>query len=188
MVKKYFNFTNDIKQNIIKFINPTTELQNNINDIINFHNLTVNNFNIIHIRGGDDIININDSKMNNLYQDKKYFLISAIKYIKKHYIPNKTYLISDSIYIKRIISNIFKDIKYDNNESVHLSLSNSTNNDLIKYTMQDLYLLLYCKQVISITIYSHGSGFIKWLSTLHNKHFIQYILNGDNAKLKFMLQ
>jgi hypothetical protein len=78
-----------------------------------------------------------------------------------------------------MISDNVNNIKYDNNNSVHLSLTkfNDNNNvDLIKYTMQDLYLLLYCKQIISITIYRHGSGFIKWMSTLFNKPYMQYIL------------
>jgi len=189
MIQKHFNFTNDIKKNIMQYINPTIELQNNIKLLLENHKLMINDFSIIHIRGGDDIINKNSNV--NTY-DKTYFLMSTIKYIKKHYIPNKTYLISDSIHIKKRISNIFKDIKYDNNESIHLSLNDGNqlndSTDLIKYTMQDLYLLLYCNQITSITIYSHGSGFIKWLSILHNKQCIQYILNSKNSRLKIMLK
>lgn len=191
MIQKHFNITNDIKQNIIQHINPTIELQNNIEYILNNHNLIKNEFNIIHIRGGDDLINKN-LNLNVNTDDKSYFLRDTIKYVQKHYIPNKTYLISDSIHIKRFISSFFKDIKYDNTESIHLSLNPDNNmvvsNDLIKYTMQDLYLILYSNQIISITIYSHGSGFIKWLSNLYNKNYIQYILNSKNSRLKFMLK
>ena len=178
MIKKHFNFSNEIKQNIIKYINPTSELQNNIKLLLDNHKLIINDFNIIHVRCGDDLININEnSNINN--KEYNFFLNKVFIYIRKFHIPNKTYLMSDSLYIKKMISDNVNNIKYDDNSSVHLSLTNFDNNnniDLIKYTMQDLYLLLYCKQIISITIYRHGSGFIKWVSTLFNKPFIQYIL------------
>lgn len=178
MIKKNINITDDIKSNIIKYVNPSIELQNSIKLLLDNHNLIINDFNIIHVRCGDELININEySNINN--KEYTYFFNKAFALIRKFHIPNKTYLMSDSLYIKKMISHNINNIKYDNNDSVHLSLTNfndDNNINLIKYTMQDLYLVLYCKKIISITIYHHGSGFIKWMSTLFNKPYIQYIL------------
>jgi hypothetical protein len=181
MVKKTIHVTDDIKYNIIKYINPSSEVQNNIKLLLDNHKLIINNFNIIHVRCGDELINTTDILNEITNENKKYthFFNKVFNYIKKFHVPNKTYLISDSLYVKKIISDNVNNIKYDNNNSVHLSLTkfdDNNNVDLIKYTIQDLYLLLYCKQIISITIYRHGSGFIKWMSTLFNKPYIQYIL------------
>lgn len=97
------------------------------------------------------------------------------------------YLISDSNLIKKFIVSKFNRIKTDYNEIIHLSLREKTKNlNNIKYTLHDLYLLLYCKKLFSFTIYQHGSGFVKWIATLYNKPYIQHTININKPNMIYM--
>ncbi len=75
-------------------------------------------------------------------------------------------LISDNAKLKNIVKDKLPDIKtYIDNQVIH-TLNNNENN--IKDTMLDFYLVCNCAKALSYSIYPHGSGFIQWPCVTHN--------------------
>jgi hypothetical protein len=147
-------------------LEPTEFLKNEVDNLLNYFNLEKHNYTTYHIRLGDEFLE---------NQSKSIQLGLINKIINKLRIDaNKNYLLlSDSISIKRILKTKYPNILVLQNKSVH-TLNNDANG--LKNTLLDFYLMSYSSNIISFSIYDHGSGFSKWCAITYNIPYICYSL------------
>lgn len=147
-------------------LEPTDLLKNEVDNLLKYLKLEKHNYTTYHIRLGDEFLE---------NQSKSIQLELINKIINKFRIDaNKNYvLLSDSITIKRILKMKYPNILVIQNKSVH-TLSNDTNS--LKNTLLDFYLMSYSSNIISYSVYDHGSGFSKWCAITYNIPYICYSL------------
>jgi hypothetical protein len=173
-----------IKKVIINIL-PNNRLNDTINEYIIKNNLNKINYDIIHIRGGDDLLLNNPA--NKPFIDM--FILYISKKLKKHINRNKLFIIiGDNAYCKLCINSIYPNtIIIRNISPVHLGMGNTDMSNVMG-TMIEFYLMAKASQVISFSRYSHGSGFSKWASFLFNKPHIQYIYTEVNNNFNNIIQ
>jgi hypothetical protein len=54
------------------------------------------------------------------------------------------------------------------NEITHLGEGVELDNEKVKNTLLDLYLISNANQILSYSVYEHGTGFSKWLAETYN--------------------
>jgi hypothetical protein len=145
-------------------LEPTSVLKIELNELMSKLGVEKNHYITYHIRLGDKYL-------DNQNETIDYNVLNKIIY-KLNIDSNKTYLLlSDSIVLKQILSVRYVNIKVMLNEIVH-----SIENDdaKIKNTLLDFYLMSNSTQIISFSIYPHGSGFSKWCATTYEIPYICY--------------
>jgi hypothetical protein len=83
----------------------------------------------------------------------------------------KYLLISDNTQIKpRLINqhNQKRNIQTLMNEITHLGEGVKLDNEKVKNTLLDLYLISNANQILSYSVYEHGTGFSKWIAETYN--------------------
>lgn len=155
---------------VLQQIQPSDILINSITNYLNKLQLEKNNFIVIHLRIGDDIL-----------LDKKnipLFIIEKIIHTLKQIInPNKKYLlIGDNISIKYIVHKFFPFIYFKNSKIIHLGLSNLKEKEAILDTLTEFFLMNHCQKIISFSSYSHRTSFGEVASILFNKPFQYFSL------------
>lgn len=157
------------KLNMQSVLEPTTEIHNIITNNLSNLSLIKKKYICIHIRCGDDYLN-NQSNS----QFEKTFLQNLLQNIQMIYSRNENYLLlSDNQYIKKIIITKYPLIKTIFNDIIHLSeIRSEEENEKIKNTMLEFYLLSFSKKIISYSCYQHGSGFSYWCAITYNIPYI----------------
>jgi hypothetical protein len=167
----YFNYNNlfpyrnltNIEKNILKskFI-PNNVLSSNIDKTLEKLNLVKNRYNVIHIRTGDNYL------MDNKKIDKKKInnIISKLK--KNINYNNKYLLLSDNNYLKKILSNKFSNFIFQINDILHLGEQKNFDNEPLKNTLTDFFLIAYSNNVISFSLHEHGTGFSEQCCKLYD--------------------
>ena len=147
-------------------LEPTEQIKIELNNTMGKLGLTQKNFNIYHIRLGDQSFDA----VNNLIKHEVLNKILNNLNINK----NETYvIISDSVLIKNILTSKYPFIKTIIHEITH-TLNNDINK--LKNTLLEFYLMSYSKNIISFSIYPHGSGFSKWCSVTYEIPYICHSL------------
>ena len=168
----YVNTINFPKHNISKIhldfmkhiLEPIDQIKIELDNILNNLQLVKRKFITYHIRLGDEYLNNHNNKLN-IYNIQK--VLNKIKINKfDNYL-----LISDSIIIKNILKNKFPNIKTLQSNSVH-TLENDINN--LKNTLIDFYLMSQSNQIVSFSVYKHGSGFSKWCAVTYEIPYVCY--------------
>lgn len=171
-----FPFCDNVKHNAIQKIKsnliPNNTMNNYIDETLYNLKLKKNEYVTIHIRTGDkylttnelhnkaDIKNIINFLITNTNKNKKYLIISDSNKLKYHL---------------RIFFNFY--MTFNQIEHLGGEFSPSEENDGVKNTLLDFYLMSYSNAVISLSCYSHGSGFSKWCAKIHNIPYICYKIN-----------
>lgn len=165
-----FNFIRDeARKEILNRITPNNELKMIVKNALNNLELQRKQFSIIHIRTGDDYL-LNNEKLNTNYIQKIMRLVQP--FIRN----NKKYLIlSDNNAIKLF----FK--KYNNcvffiKSITHLGENGDKDNEKIKNTLLDFYIMGESNYIISLSPYTWGSGFSQWSSVVHKIPFKKIII------------
>jgi hypothetical protein len=170
----FFNKHTDEGKKFIKskFL-PNSEMRNYIDHTLNQLYLNKNNYNVIHIRIGDEYI-INKYKTDLIYFDKIKQLLLSISDKNSNYL-----IISDSNNIKKYVMDI-PNFYIINNEIQHLGgeIMQNTTEYGIRDTMLDFFLMSYSNSIISLSRYNHVSGFSRYCSIIHNIPF-KYIKIND---------
>lgn len=146
---------------------PTNIMRVHIKNFLNKYNLKKKQYNIIHIRNGDQYLI--DKQI--IDRPKVYKIINIIKYIRKNY-NNKYVVISDCNDLKLILKKVFPDIIIHFNNISHLGNKN-TDESYIN-TIIDFFLISYSSRVFNISSYEWGSGFSEWNAYIHNIPFKFY--------------
>lgn len=124
------------------------------------------NYDVIHIRTGDEYL-LNKKKMD------VNFINEIKKKINNFIVKGCNYLIlSDSNYLKSIL-NIYPNfyISIKNIEHLGGETINEDNSEGIINTMIDYYMMSYSNAIICLSVYNHISGFSKYCSVLNNIPF-----------------
>jgi hypothetical protein len=165
-----YKITN-IQKNIIrdKFL-PNEELEEYINLNMNKLNLTPNCYSIIHIRVDDKAFyNTNYIKKNTNLIKQIIKKIKLILFLNHNYQKNKYLLLSNSNYLKNIIIKKFPFIIINLNNISHLA--QSTNDNSIKDTLCDFFLMSKSNNIYAFSTYGHGTGFSKYCSIIFNINY-----------------
>jgi hypothetical protein len=145
---------------------PNIIIQNEIQDILLNLNIEKYNYNVIHIRFGDNQEeNTNYSsiilKINNLVQNSEVYLI-----------------ICDTNKLNLFLINYYKNylnIKINNNNKIHSAIINLNNEDG-KNILIDFFIMSLSKNINCFSIYEHGSSFSKICSEIYNIPYSCYLL------------
>jgi hypothetical protein len=149
-----------------EILEPIESLKLEVNNILNYLGFEKNKFIVYHVRLGDSYI---DNQLKSIQINKINTIINKLDIQKdKHYL-----LISDSVFIKKILVNKYPNIKIIMNKITH-SLNNDFEN--IKNILVDFYLMSHAEEIISFSSYKHGSGFSKWCSVTYDINYKCYLL------------
>jgi hypothetical protein len=130
-------------------------------DLLTSIQLKPNNYNIIHVRCGDEEL-VEKKKNINLY--------IKICHMLDEYLTNNTQilLISDSTNLKNYIKELYPCINIFNNKLSHTGEGVENTDDDIKSILTDFYFITHSNNVLALSIYEHGSGFSKWISVVYD--------------------
>lgn len=144
----------DCKEFIKSILQPSPKMEEYVNYVID--NLPFSNFNIIHVRIGDQYFNNKKTDVN---------LKEIMKIISSHKTENDI-LITDTPYLKKEMF-INESIFSLNTLICHLGLE--TNPDKIRDTLLDFYLMTRCASIKTYCKIHEVSGFVKWVSIIYDK-------------------
>lgn len=138
-------------------------LQTEIDKIFNKYTLKEKEYNIIHIRSGDKyLLNYSDIISN------ANFVNNIINEIDNNITQLPTILLSDNSYLKQYIK-----IKYENmiildNIPSHTGEGDYSDIKQIISNLLDFYLMSKAANIVSLTVYEHGTGFSKWCAETYS--------------------
>jgi hypothetical protein len=159
------------KEYMRKFLEPTNEMKIIINQTLDELNIYSKQYIAIHIRSGDIYLTEGKNTFTNGYI---YKLINNIKNDIKNDIngENNYLLIADSNDVKKIIQEIFPKFKTLMKPITHFGEGVVLEEEKVKNTMIDFYLLSFAKSIFSYSSYKHGSGFSYWCAKTFNIPYV----------------
>lgn len=155
----------NLKQIIQDTLKPNNEFDTYLKNT--FSELFNNDYSIIHYRLGDEYLlnEINNKEELNNEKYEKFYKHFLEKY------KEDDILLSDSTGFKKYIKNKNSKIKMYDNEICHLG--KSTNLDLIRNTLSELFLIINSKNIKTYSVYYWISGFVFQIGCIYNKN-IEY--------------
>jgi hypothetical protein len=155
------------KEHMRKILEPTNEMQLIINQTLDDLNITSKQYIVIHIRAGDSYLKEeNDTFTNRYIRD----LINNIKNDVNR--ENNYLLMSDTNDVKKIIHKYFPNFKTLMNPITHFGEGAVLEEEKVKNTLIDFYLLSHSKSIFSYSAYEHGSGFSYWCAKTFNIPYV----------------
>lgn len=148
-------------------LEPTDLFKIEISNLMKKIGLNKNDYITYHIRLGDNYI---DNHFELIQNNKLKQIINRLDIDK----DNNILLISDSVLIKNILTKKYSKIKTLETKAIHTCQINDI--DKIKDTLFDFYLMSNSSNIISFSIYPHGSGFSKWCAITYEIPYICYAL------------
>jgi len=174
--ESYINQTH--KKRLREIIEPTYEINLLVEDVLQRLQLEKRNFNVIHLRLHDDHFY---NKMTPIGRENINNIINKIKNItEKCNVP--IFLLSSNNAIKNILTNNFPDIKILTNSITHICDPKLCNDENTKNTLVEFYLMSHAKNIISFSVYEHGSGFSKWCACAYNIPYACFKLSTSDFK------
>ena len=147
---------NNYKKIMQDILEPTNKINLLVNIKLKILDLKQYSYEVIHIRCGDEYLS---DKIINSHQININFILSELNELN----PNKKYLlISDNNNIKSFIKKKYNFINILYHDIVHTGEKNEINLKQLENTILDFYLISKSKNVMSYSVYQHGSGFSKW--------------------------
>lgn len=147
---------NNYKKIMRDMFEPTDKMKLLINIKLKMIELKSYSYDIIHIRCGDEYLS---NKIINTDSVNIEFILSELDKLN----PNKKYLlISDNNFIKTFIKKKYNFINILYHDIVHTGENSEIIFKKLENTMLDFYLISKSKNVMSYSVYQHGSGFSKW--------------------------
>jgi hypothetical protein len=148
-------------------LDPIDSIKIEINNILNSNNLVPKNYITYHIRLGDDYIEKQPEFIKKSIIDKIAKIINIVN-------SKNSLILSDSNAIKQLLKTIYPNIRILTNEICHII---SNENEKIKNTLIEFYLMSFSSQITSFSVYPHGSGFSKWCSAVYEIPYICYYIS-----------
>jgi hypothetical protein len=163
------NVSQKHKENMRNILEPIPELTCQVNNVLSNLKLERHSFNIIHIRSGDKYL-IDNSVIDPTFIKK---LVNVLYFLNN----TETYLLlTDSYKLKYVLMKIFPRLKMFFNEITHFGEGVELNNEKVKNTLVDFYLMASSKKIFSFSVYEHGSGFSRWCAETYNIPYVGHIL------------
>ena len=143
-------------------IRPTNVMQQYVDFTLDKIQLKPKNYNVIHIRTGDDYL-IDKQNLDLVMVNK------IERLLRKNINVNEKYLlVSDNNQLKLYLKRRFPRIVVYFKEITHLAISNDKTYESVKNTMLDFFLIGQAKTINAISMYGWGSGFSEWCSVIYN--------------------
>jgi len=155
------------KERMRKILEPTNEMQLIINQTLDELNITSKQYIVIHIRAGDVYLKEEKDTFTNGYIRK---LINNIKNDVNG--ENNYLLMADTNDVKKIIQKYFPNFKTLMNPITHFGEGVVLEEEKVKNTLIDFYLLSHSKSILSYSAYKHGSGFSYWCAKTFNIPYV----------------
>ena len=155
------------KEYMRNFLEPTNEMKLIINQTLDDLSISSKQYIVIHIRSGDSYLKGEKSTFTNGYI---HTLIDNIKNDINR--ENNYLLIADSNDVKKIIKNYFPNFKTLIKPITHFGEGIVLEEEKVKNTLIDFYLLSQSKEIFSYSTYKHGSGFSYWCAKTFNIPYV----------------
>ena len=155
------------KEYMRKFLEPTNEMKLIINQTMDELAIASKEYIVIHIRTGDSYLKEEKNTFTNGYI---HTLINNIKNDING--ANNYLLIADSNDIKKIIQNYFPNFKTLIKPITHFGEGVVLEEEKVKNTLIDFYLLSHSQSIFSYSSYKHGSGFSFWCAKTFNIPYV----------------
>ena len=155
------------KEYMRKFLEPTNEMKLIINQTLEHFNITSKQYIVIHIRAGDSYLKEENDSFTNRYI---HTLVNNIK--NDVNIDNNYVLMADTNDVKKIIQKYFPNFKTLMNPITHFGEGAVLEEEKVKNTLIDFYLLSHSKSIFSYSAYEHGSGFSYWCAKTFNIPYV----------------
>lgn len=165
-----FNIINDNSRNfILNKIVPKSEIKTNVINSLTSLGLNKKQFSVIHIRCGDDyLLNNHSLKVN--------YVKKILKNLQPFLKVNRKYLIlSDNNNIKYFFRN-YKNCVFYVRSITHLGENGDKEENKIKNTLLDFYIMSESNYIISVSPYTWGSGFSQWCSVIYKIPYKKIII------------
>jgi hypothetical protein len=170
----YDNITIEQCDKICSLFEPSSEINDQISQILTDLKLIKKDYFVLHIRSGDSyLVNKNEQF------DSLYFQIikdEIFKFILKNTNTN-ILLIADNNIIKVLLNNIFPNIKFLIHDITHIGEGVQLEEDKVKNTMLDFFLMSNSSFIFSLTSYPHGTGFSYWCAKMYNIPYESKFIN-----------
>ena len=169
----YYNFKDEGREYIKSQLLPNKNMVKYINDTFKMLNLQKNTYAVLHIRTGDQYLSKNEV-IDSKFINKINGLIDSI------IVPGKKYLIlSDNTILKTYLANrpnfyvLLNKIEHLGGEISIKGQENNVikDNDAVKNTMLEFYLMSFSNSILSMSTYDHISGFSKYCAEIFNIPF-----------------
>jgi len=153
------------KEYMRKILEPVDEIKYNIHQCLQQVSLNFKKYSVFHIRSGDDYLN----KDNKIFLTKYFEKIKReIQYYIKSCQPANYLIIADNNEIKILLKKNFPKFKIILKEITHFGEGVDLEEEKVKNTLIDFYLLSFANKIICYSIYKHGSGFSYWCAKTFN--------------------
>jgi hypothetical protein len=156
-------------------LEPTEEMKITINQTLEQLAISIKEYIVIHIRTGDSYLKDEKNTFTNGYI---HTLINNIKNDINGAKPcaspleNNYLLIADSNDVKKIVQKFFPNFKTLIKPITHFGEGVVLEEEKVKNTLVDFYLLSHSKSIFSYSSYKHGSGFSFWCAKTFNIPYI----------------
>jgi len=157
------------KKYMRSILEPTDEIKLIVHNILNNFQFKYREYNVIHIRSGDVYLNKKSTIFKKEYINKLLSQIESIINREKNYI-----IISDNNEIKNFVLEKFSDVNIKTlfTEITHFGEGVVLEEESVKNTMIDFYLLSLSAAIYSYSSYKHGSGFSYWCAQTYNIPYV----------------
>jgi len=155
------------KEYMKKILEPTNEMQLIINQTLYELSISFKEYIVIHIRAGDSYLKEGKKTFTNGY------ISNLINNIKNDVNRENNYLLmADTNDVKKIIQKYFPNFKTLMNPITHFGEGIILEEEKVKNSLIDFYLLAHSKSIFSYSVYQHGSGFSYWCAKTFNIPYV----------------
>ena len=158
------------KEYMRSILEPTAEMKQHVYDTLEGLNLSIKGYIVIHVRSGDNYLKNDTLKNNKNIFNEKYIekLVAAIRCDMRFNNNNNYLIIADNNSIKLELKNVFPHFKILIKEITHFGEGVILEEEKVKNSLIDFYLLSYSSAIFSYSYYEHGSGFSSWCAKTYN--------------------
>jgi len=152
------------KEYMKSILETTQEMKQYVYDTLGELKLSIKEYNVIHVRSGDTYLKNERNTFGAKYIEKlKVAIRSDIRFNGQEYL-----IVADNNYIKIALKNIFPSFKIFIKEITHFGEGVVLEEEKVKNSLVDFYLLSFAKAIFSYSYYEHGSGFSCWCAKTYN--------------------
>ncbi len=163
------NISQKHKEFMRNILEPIPELTTHVENVLTNLNLEKQSFNVIHIRSGDKYL-IENSVLEPIFIKK---LVNVLYFLNSR----ETYLLlTDSYKLKYVLMKLFPRLKMFFNEITHFGEGVELDENKVKNTLVDFYVMASSKKIFSFSVYEHGTGFSRWCAETYNIPYISHTL------------
>lgn len=155
------------KKYMRNILEPTAEMKQYIYNTLSELNLSVKEYNVIHVRSGDKYLKNETNNFNEKYVEKLMAAIRSDMHIGMEYL-----IIADNNIIKIALKKLFTNFKILVKDITHFGEGVLLEEEKVKNSLIDFYLLSFSKSIFSYSCYEHGSGFSSWCAKTYNIPYI----------------